>query len=461
MNVFYKKIPNGIDDIAKYMGLKPRDTIFMHSLIFDDDDKERITISKGKMLYAEILSFMSNNDNGAYSVICHYNDDLLNFLVKEQIINKKNLIRVGIKNNVTYPYNSPSKMLYLTLKEDKNLRNKLNNKVIVSSFISKYDVETAKLINGRTILPLEDNFKYTSKYWFRKMAEKYAFDIPYGFAFKGLDNLYKYFEVMLKRNPNKIWIKLESQTSGVGNVCIDNGDYKLAYSKILAKAEIIYDKEYILKDMPLIIECDVNNNDEDEIINIGVEAIITENDITILGGVAQKTDNGRYLGSYYNIDVERNLNLATETAKKVFIAYSKEGYRGFINIDVLITKNRKDGSMKGYNIDPNARFSAGLMLLKTIHHSESITGSKIYGISYTYSIPSMPNLGEKLLLASENNLYNNNKGTGIIPALLNDITPLESGYYYLKSIVVAKTFEEAEKMFKEFKNNIKRMEGLE
>ena len=38
------KIPNGTDDIARFLGLKPEKTIFMHSTAFDESDSDNIII---------------------------------------------------------------------------------------------------------------------------------------------------------------------------------------------------------------------------------------------------------------------------------------------------------------------------------------------------------------------------------------------------------------------------------
>ena len=36
-----KKIPNGTDDIAKYLGLNPAKTLFMHSTSFNESDEDK------------------------------------------------------------------------------------------------------------------------------------------------------------------------------------------------------------------------------------------------------------------------------------------------------------------------------------------------------------------------------------------------------------------------------------
>jgi len=461
------KLKDGITDISKYLGLEENKTIYLHSVVFDKEDITRPSISKsgnlrgitrGGMLYAEILSFLSSNNNGSYAACCYHNKDLIEYLDKEEVINKDKIIFVSEDKKIEYPFNSPSFMLNKKIKEDENLRKRLNGFTIVPSFVSKYDEESAKLINGKLLMQLEGNYKYTSKYWFRKLANKDNFSVLPGFAFKGIKELKKVLEQMKIYESNKYWIKLEGQTSGNGNIELSSLDYDEAVNKINNLTKNAFSPEYIYSELPLIIERNASSGYEEEIINIGVEAIISANEVTILGGVAQKTDEkGKYIGSYYNEEVEKYLPYAIDAAKLAFVSYANEGYKGFIAIDVLVTKNKITNEIKAYNIDPNARFSGGLMLLKNIHMAEDITKKKIYGLSFTFSVVGGENIFENIKKCAGDNLYNKNTGTGLIPALLNDIKPLPSGFYFLKVTSIAHSYQEAVDIFEEFKRNMRKL----
>ena len=457
MEIVKEKLSKGLDDVAKCLNLDSSKTIFLHSLIFDEDDKSRYSLMKGNMLYAEILMFGSGEDNGAKSVICYYNDELLNYYQKEKIINTDNVIKVVDNQALDYPNSSASIMFLEKLKNDDNLRKSLKGYTIVPSFISKYDIESAKLLEGKLLMTLEDNDKYTSKYWFREIAKRDGISVTPGMCFKGTNQLEDALIYMKQFMPCNVWIKLEAQRSGKGNIYLENLDVEEARRKIFKLVENIFDKEYIEKELPLIIERDASYGDEREVMNIGVEAVITSNKISIIGGVAQKTKDGSYLGSYIDPMVEKYLPYAEEAATKAFISYANEGYKGFITIDVIVTENSKTGEIKAYNIDPNARFSAGLMLLRPLRTSEAITGHTMYGLSFTYSIPTGGNIADKVMKCMGDNLYNCKTGIGLIPALLNDITLMDNGKYYLKVVSIANTYEDAEKMFEEFKQKIREL----
>lgn len=466
MKVEYGKISNGVEDVAKYLGLDPEKTIFLHSTTFGEDTndgKKRPSINKGRMIYSEIMSYSSNKKDGAKTAVSYIEKNLLEFYHNTNIINIDNIIEVGEDKKIEYPYNSVSYMLNKKVKEDENLRKKLNGYTLVSSYLSEEDIETAKLINGKTLMGLEDQIKFNSKYFFRKASEKHNFSVPTGVCFEGLKNIESAINELKSKIKDKIetpevWIKLESQLSGTGNIKVNlECDLNEIIEKINDVAKKIYPDEYIYNEIPLIIEVDVNSiTDEKQIENIGVEAVVTEDKITILGGVSQETQNGKYLGSARTEKTDKYIGAAQDAAKDAFIAYSKEGYRGFITIDVLVVKNEKTGEVKGYNIDPNARFSAGTMLLRNIHMAEEKSGKTIYGVSFSNALNLEENAIESIKKYAKENLYAGEKSNyvGIIPVVLNDVIPIVEDRYYLKTVVLGHSYEDALNRYNEFKGEI-------
>lgn len=464
IKVVYDKIANGLDDVAKYLGLNPEKTIFLHSTSFDESEEKnikRIAINKGRMLYSEILSYSSNNKNGAKSVITYYNEEMLKYYEEIGLISLDNIILVGENKKIDYPYNSVSTMLNKRLKESEDLRKKLEGFTIVSSYLSFEDEENAKLINGSLIMGVKEQEKFNSKYEFRRFSEKYGFSMPKGATCLGVKKLND--EILKLKESKKVkdvWIKLESQSSGTGNLFVKdviNTKLEEIENKVLEIAKKIYDNNYIFNEMPLIIEEDVNSiKNEKEIENIGVEAVISKDKVVILGGVSQATKDGAYLGSQVTESTYKYEDVAMNCAKDAFIAMAKEGYRGFMTIDVLVTKNEITNEVKTYNIDPNARFSAGTMLLKNIHSAEVVNNTRIYGMSYSNAIFGSNDIAQDIKKASNDIAYNiNSKKLGIIPALVNDVTKINNDRYYLKSVVLDTTYEGAINKFDKFKEYFK------
>lgn len=461
MKIEYKKIPNGLDDIATYLGLDPTKTLFMHSTSFDENDNKNISrraINKGRMLYAEILSYVSNNKNGSKAAICYYSDEYLNFYHDISFLNKSNILKVYDGYELTYPYNSVSTILNKKLKQDENLRKKLEGYTIVSSYLSDEDVESAKIINGRTLMKPETQIRFNSKYYFRKLGKNKNYSIAPGLEFIGL----KTFNIdSLRKNypESNIWIKLESQSGGTGNLFFNNFSAlkdEFIKDEIRKLAKKIYEEKYIDEEMHYIVEIDINSIPDTKVIeNIGVNAVITPNKITIIGGTSQTTKNGKYIGSCVSESTYKYLPVAEKIAAKAFEEIGKEGYHGFMTIDVIVTK--ENNKVKAYNIDPNARFSAGTMLLKNIHYAEEKNKVKSYGISYANLVYSEEGKTlNKIKNAAEDIIYNSKTGYGLVPALISDLHPIEKNKYYLKSVLIDNDFEKVNEKYEKFKEKIKK-----
>lgn len=461
MKIEYKKIPNGLDDIAKHLGLDPKKTLFMHSTSFDENDNKNMSrkaINKGRMLYAEIISYVSNKKNGSKAAICYYNDDFIDFYDEISFLNKENLIKVYDGEKLNYPYNSVSKMLNRKLKEDENLRKDLEGFTIVSSYLSDEDVESAKIINGKTLMIPKEQVKFNSKYYFRKLGKEREYDIAPGLEFIGLKSFN--IDCLREKYPtSNLWIKLESQSGGSGNLLFNNIESitdEFIKDEIQKLAGKIYEKDYINNVMPFIAEIDISSLPETKIIeNIGVNAIINPNKIIIIGGTSQTTKNGKYIGSCVSENTYKYLPIAEETAAKAFKEIAKEGYHGFMTIDVLVVKEKNN--LKAYNIDPNARFSAGTMLLKNIHYADEKNSIKTYGISYANLIYSEKgNTLNRVKRATKEIMYNSSTGYGIIPALISDLHPIEKNKYFLKSILVEKDFQTVNKEYEKYKEKVRK-----
>lgn len=459
-----KKIPNGTDDIAKYLGLEPSKTLFIHSTSFNESDKDNIkrrAINKGRMIFAEPLSYSSSNENGAKTVIAYFNDDLLKKLDEIGIIKYKNVLMVSDVKSVDYPNNCVSSLLNQKVKNDSNFRESIKGNTIVSCYLSKEDEETANLIDGKILMDRKLQEKFNSKYDFRLMADKYGFSVADGVCVKGLNELEEKLKLLDRKNNdiNNLWIKLEAQSSGTGNIKIknykqiSNEDIKQKINDVASK---IFDKEYIDNEMQFIIEADINLGGFEEVANLGVEAVIADGRVSVLGGVDQKTENGKYLGSKIDESTDEYMKEAVECAIEAFKAVSIEGYRGFMTIDVLVTKNTNTGEIRCFNIDPNARFSAGTMLLKNIHTSEAHNNRKMYGISFANAIPKTDNTIQTMFDLLGDDLYNYHKDyTGIIPTLINDLNEIRNNRFYLKTVVVDFSYNKVEQKYTNFVNRIK------
>jgi hypothetical protein len=463
-------LEDGLDNIAEYLGLDPGNTLFLHTTVVNDNRVSRKLAYKPSFAHSEILSYSSKRvENQARGACLYVNSGLLEYFDDTGISPSSNTIKINTVPDVDkYPYLSVSAHFKDHLLRNPVLVASLNGYTIVTSFLSQDDVEIAELLGGRLIMDPSRQSDFNSKYHFRRMGEEYGFSIPPGISFKGLENLEENVVTLKDRlaclgttNSAGIWLKFESQTSGEGSMRIDglnNNSVNILRNHIFEFSKSIeVDKEETNQFLPLVLELDVSSIPmEREIANIGVQAVIGEGGITLVGATSQISKNGKYIGSTVNRTTEYLLEYAEQTAVPAFAAMHSEGYRGYMTIDVLLVKNDGTGEIKGYNIDPNARFTAGTPLLSLLQHSMKLSGRKLYGFSYSNAVRADEDVFDRIKDYSGKFLYRGASSNfmGIIPIVLNDKKNIAENKYYLRTVVISDSIEGAEKMYSEFKKRL-------
>ena len=464
-------LDNGLENVARYLDLEPGKSVFLHSTVVNDDVIGRKLFYKPSFAHSQILSILPRETSFPKGVCLYVNKNLRNYLSDVGLAPKDNYYYIDkYPSKETYPYFSVSgyfkeHLNYLTNKELKSLK----NSTIVSSFISKDDEFTAEFLDGQLIMDLKNQMKFNSKYYLRKLSENYDFSIPSGVAFKGLNSLeysFKRLRSILNESGcnienSKIWCKFQSQTSGNGSYCFTGLSLESLESTrehIVEFCKKINIKEKDMKNkVPLILEIDVNSiPNEIQVANIGVEAVVSSKSVTLVGCVSQRSKNGKYIGSIIDNQTKNYTRFAEEAAIPFLSAIQKEGYRGFMTIDVLLTKSLKSGLIKGYNIDPNARFTAGTPLLSLIQYSEKMSEGELFGFSYSNAIKDSSNLFDRVKYYCGDDLYLGKKSDyeGIIPIILNDVNYFEDNKRYLRTVVISKSISKAETIYSGFKKRI-------
>jgi hypothetical protein len=463
-------LENGLDNIAEYMGLDPVNTLFLHTTVVNDNNVSRKLSYKPTFAHSEILSYSPRRVHGNATGSCLYvNKGLLEYFNTSGISPTGNIMKINtVPSTNKYPYLSVSGHFKEHLLKNPNLVKRFKGFTIVTSFLSQDDIEIAKLIEGKLIMDPSKQSAFNSKYHFRKMGDEYGFSIPPGISFKGLMNLEGSIATLKNIIKNLgitsipgIWVKFESQTSGEGSLKIDGineNSFRILKKHIIKFSESIkVNEEEMNSYLPLVLELDVSSiPKEREIANIGVQAVIGNEGVTLVGATSQISENGKYIGSTVNRTMEYLLQYAEETSIPAFVANHSKGYRGYMTIDVLLVKNEVTGEIKGYNIDPNARFTAGTPLLSLLHHSMKLSGRKLYGFSYSNAVRSGEDVFERIKAYAGEFLYlgSSSNYEGIIPVLLNDKKNIEENKYYLRTVVISESMEKAERMYIEFKKRL-------
>ena len=463
-------LEDGLDNIAEYLGLDPGNTLFLHTTVVNDNRISRKLAYKPSFAHSEILSYSSKRFvNPALGTCLYVNKGLLEYFNVSGISPSCNVIKINtVPDGEKYPYLSVSAHFKEHLLKKPHLVEQLKGSTIITSFLSEDDVEIAELLRGKLIMDPSKQSVFNSKYHFRRMSDEYGFSIPPGICFKGLKNLEESIYALKNKlagfctsNQPGIWLKFESQTSGEGSMkieCLDARSVKTLRKHIVEFSKSInVEEEEVNNFLPLVLELDVSGIPrQHEIANIGVQAVIGENGVTLVGATSQISMNGKYIGSAVNKTTEYLLQYAEQTAVPAFTAMYREGYRGYMTIDVLLVKNDSTGEIKGYNIDPNARFTAGTPLLSLLHHSRKSSGRKLYGFSYSNAVRAGEDVFERIKSYAGESLYKGHASDfeGIIPIVLNDKKHIAENKYYLRTVVISESTEGAEKMYTAFKKRL-------
>lgn len=464
-------LSEGLKNVADYLGLNPEKSVFLHSTVVNDDNLGRRLFYKPSFAHSQILSILPRESTTPKGVCLYVNEDLRDYLSEVGLAPKDNYFYIDkYPSKKSYPYFSVSGYFKEYLKNlDMDELESISGSTVVSSFISRDDEIIADFIKGSLIMNVKDQVKFNSKYYLRKLSKKYEYPIPPGVAFEGLNSLESAFsslkELMKIRTYNvdntKVWCKFQSQTSGKGSY-IFKGFGKDSYAntrnhilEFCGKLDIS-DNE-ILNKVPLILEVDVDSiPEESQIGNIGVEAVVSSDSVTLVGCVSQDSKDGRYIGSIIDRETKELSKYAEEAALPFLKAIKREGYRGFITIDVLLTKNENTGKIRGYNIDPNARFTAGTPLLSLLQYSEKMSEKELFGLSYSNAIKDSDNLFDRVKYYCGDDLYlgKDSNYQGIIPIILNDVNYFENKKRYLRTVVVKESISHCKRVYMNFKERI-------
>lgn len=482
-----KKISEGLEDVAKYLGLKPENTIFIHSTNISPTDKfGRLSGHFSIFDHSQTLFYLPKSTQGdtAKSIVLFNHKDFLTYLHEIGIAPKENYINLD-KQPRDFSFKHLSVQEKLLDEKDISLnpiRDIIRGRTIVSSYLSENDLLLADKMGCQLLMDPKRQIQFNSKINLREFAPKYEYMVPPGVEIKTSGDFESKISELKKlmdkygiyNDDAKIWCKLDSQSSGTGTISFNGLDEKniekLKLSLInFATTCNLYDDSIINKSIynmkvftPFVIELDVEAINQNKIVaNIGVEAVISESNITIVGSVRQLTSNGingdygRYIGSRIDVTLEKYQLKAEEYAIPAFDYFQSEGYRGFVTIDVLVVED-KDKRIVGYNIDPNARFSGGTMLLSLVQYASKKTGKMFYGYTYFLAINKSKDIMETFKQYAGDNIFlgEDSNYRGIIPLIVNYLRH-KNKRTILQIAVLSDKPDELDSITSLFKDNLK------
>lgn len=324
MEIKNATIAEGIEDVALLLGLNPSDTVFIHSTnVPPNEGTERLIGHPSPFDHSQPLCYLprSNKGNSAKTIILFNNKDLLIYFDEVGLAPSSNYYNLDIipKTFTLSNLSVQSNLLKKSSKNAENILKQIKNKNVISSYLSDLDTTLSDHINGHLLMTPENQIPFNSKNKMREFANKYHFKIPLGIEINSAEifdkKLLELKKLILENdidiNTVKLWCKLEAQSSGSGTVLL-NG---LNETEIIRLKESIasyandcnlYDNIHTEKTIynmshftSLVIEVDVESINGSKVVsNIGVEAVISDKGINIIGSVRQITNSGQYSGAF-------------------------------------------------------------------------------------------------------------------------------------------------------------------
>lgn len=473
MRLVRADIAEGLEDVSRLLGFPPDAVVYIHSMVIDAADSYgRLASHISPFGYIQCLNYIprTNKGNTSKAIILNANANFLSYLDEVGLAPTENIInlKLPIEELSAESLNVQRRMLNEQwLNKDKTLAS-LHGCTLVSSFLSGADQDLASVIQGRLIMKPEEQIKFNSKVFMRDMCQRHGIPLPLGVSVSEQEALAESLDRLARQclsigiDPSKhhFWCKMDEQSSGAG----------MARIKGLGPAQVedLYKRgtefAHKLNDgstgfVPMVVELDCSELPNTNLVsNIGVEAVISDEGVALIGSVRQFTnddskDVGRYLGSAIDENLEKYSDTAENAASAVCAGYWREGYRGCITIDTLVTSS--DTVLTGHCIDPNPRFSGGTMLLSLQQYASKMRGGKVYGFTYFINVPRSDNIWNLVTETCGDDLYRGakTKYLGLIPQILNDRT--ESGPHHVQMASLGASEEDARSVFDAWKHRVR------
>lgn len=288
-----------------------------------------------------------------------------------------------------------------------------------------------------------------SKIGFREVLAT-QITIPKGFVCKSSEDVFNKVNLFLSENKSCV-IKANVGESGWGMLIIDKEKFKdkkklIPYIKKEFANDNIWQDELFVVEEYLTVDMKIGGG------SLSTEVFVSDKDLEITYSCEQiLSKTGEFLG----IGVGKNsfskqMQIKLEDiAMKVGQKYKDLGYRGFFDIDFVITKDKTV-----YAVETNTRRTGGTHVYdlgrKIFKGSVSNWGYLISEDSFRYGSKQNILSDEKIISTVEDLLFPiKEKNNGIVITLINNVDPV-LGY-----IVVAENRKQALSLQKQFRNRWK------
>lgn len=461
-------IPEGCADIARTLGLKPEDTVWDYNLVYSAEGGMKLTDTHMGIGHEGITPLIRG---GVQGLTLKLHDGLLEY--QKKYLGTGNVTEVTDKRHKNdlfhYPEQSVIHQLAQKVQKEPRLKEIFNNKVFCSLMPAPDVQQGVAALGGKTLISGEEAIAFNSKARVVTDAETHRYNVaPFVIAYSE-DDIDKTIDALkdkakaLELDPEKTpyWIKFDHFGAGMGVRSYDPqttsvDEIKAWIKETMKEAEIPAGKF-----TPVVMDIDIGHLPEvkEIVVNLNVQAIVSDTGVSVTGVTFQKTVDGHYLGGRLPLTDEEK-GFASEGmswALPVLKAAQQQGYRGYAGIDLILARE-PSGALRGYVLEMNGRINSSTSLLATSQWVAKQAGLKnVAASNFTSTFPSLKDF--KSFKKEFNSVLYKGRSTdytGIIPIILKP--DAEGNIHGVKTIAIAPDAESLAKLEKRYEAIVKKLQ---
>lgn len=443
---------NGLDSMEAALGLQPGQATFINEYYASPslfpDLAEPADWVKGDMAATLSPVVMAGKSAKLLTLTCPA--ALLSYLSAAELISAKpNIIMVTNENDLT-ERRFPDAAIINFLNDRKDQFNDvLSGQTLVPSFSTPEAISCAKAFNGAVLLTPQQSIDFNSKAYLRKVCEEEGISMPPGIILPADEPLEDSVQRFLDKAKKEglptapAWLKLPSVAGGGTIPLVKGPNLEEMEEKIVS---FMHDASSSYTNNPLpagvnsfnniptsmkremVMEYHLNALSGFTILdNFCCQAVIGNDGVTYMGTTGQVTEDGDYVGGKTLTKEDENLlKEVMPEIEKVFVAYQKRGYRGYIGVDALVASC--DGKVMPFILETNCRMNASTPLLSIVQKVSKLKDVPYYGESVTFPVSVTDGSTETVMQGILNYfnkaglLYEKGKNEGVIP-FMPDVFP--------------------------------------
>jgi hypothetical protein len=377
-------IPEGCADIARALGLNPKDTYWDYAVVYAPESGQNLTDRSAGIVEEGITTLIRGDANG---LTLKLPEGFLAY--QKKYAGVTNVLEVTDKpiesNEFHYPEHSVHYQLARKVEKSPRLRDVFNEKSFCSLMPSPDIEASVAQIGGKTLITSEQAVKFNSKVRVLRDAAANEYNVSPFVVAETMDALEDKFaeisqtarDLGLDPQKTKFWVKFDNLAGGMGVMPYEPAktrfeEVKAWIRNVLQEARIPEEKF-----VPVIMDIDVGALPEVKrvLTNMNVQAIVGPQGVTVTGVTFQKTADGHYIGGVLPLAAEEKAYAAEGPAwaLPVLEAAGQQGYRGYAGIDIILCEE-KSGKIRGYVLEMNGRINSSTSLLSMAHWVEEQSG---------------------------------------------------------------------------------------